>query len=90
LSTPELIDAIARACNRRARLFKFPLRVLRVAVRTLDWVRALAGRRRRLALYSLDRLCNSLVVDASAIQRELGWTSRTSLEDALRKSLAAR
>lgn len=90
LSTPDLIDAIARASNRSARLFSVPMRILRTVARTIDGIRKLAGGRRRTASYSLDRLGNSLVVDASAIRRELGWASRVSLEDALRKTLAAR
>jgi nucleoside-diphosphate-sugar epimerase len=90
LSTRGLVELIARASGRPARLLRFPLRALRKFARTLDWTRALVGDRRRLASYSLERLCNSLVVDASAINRELGWTSRTTLEDALRRTLAGK
>ena len=61
LSTPELIQRLAKALGVRARLWTFPLPLLRVMGRVL-------GRSSMI-----DRLLGSLQLDSSKIRRELGW-----------------
>lgn len=76
LSTPELIRAIAAAMGRNARLVPVPTALLRLA----GW---LTGRSA-----AVDRLLGSLVIDASRIRAELGWSPRHSLKEGLRTSLS--
>ena len=76
LSTPELIRAIAAAMGRNARLVSVPPALLRLAGR-------LAGRSA-----AVDRLLGSLVINASHIRAELGWSPRHSLSEGLRRSLS--
>lgn len=71
VSTPDLVRAIARALDVRARLFPCPVALLRAAA-------ALAGRGEEAA-----RLTGSLQVDVSKIGRELGWQPRYTLEQGL-------
>ena len=78
LSTPELIRAIAAAMDRNARLVPLPPALLRLA----GW---LTGRSA-----AVDRLLGSLVIDASRIRAELGWSPRHSLSEGLRISLSSR
>jgi nucleoside-diphosphate-sugar epimerase len=76
VSTPELLEAIARARGRHARLFRCPTALVRGAA-------ALAGRRAEI-----DRLTESLQLDGSALRRELRWEPPYSLEESIRLSLA--
>lgn len=76
LSTPDLIRRIATAMGRRARLLPVPLGLLQLAA-------ALAGRRGELT-----RLCGSLVVDISATRADLGWSPRTTIDEALARTVA--
>lgn len=76
LSTPELIRAIAAAMDHHARLVSVPPALLRLA----GW---LTGRSA-----AVDRLLGSLVIDASRIRAELGWSPRHSLREGLRTSLS--
>lgn len=71
VSTPDLIRAIARALDVRARLFPCPVALLRAAA-------ALVGRGEEAA-----RLTGSLQVDVSKIRRELGWSPRYPLAQGL-------
>jgi nucleoside-diphosphate-sugar epimerase len=61
LSVPELVRQIARSLHVPARLFPMPLAALRVAL-------TLLGQRP-----TFDRLCGSLFVDASLVERCLQW-----------------
>jgi nucleoside-diphosphate-sugar epimerase len=61
MSTPELLRRLGRALGRTVRLFPFPLSLLRGSA-------LLTGQRR---IY--DRMCGSLQVDSSQLQRVLGW-----------------
>jgi len=76
LSTPELIRAIAAAMDGHARLIPVPPALLRLAGR-------LTGRSA-----AVDRLLGSLVIDASRIRAQLGWSPRHNLREALRSSLS--
>lgn len=87
VSTPELVCAIASATGGSARLFACPEVLLRLVARVADWFMALRGDSSRVASYSLQRLSNSLVVDASAIRRELGWVQGVSMEAGLGRTL---
>ncbi len=61
LSTPELIRRLAKAVGVSARLWNFPLPILRLIGRALG------------KSMVIDRLLGSLQVDSSKIRRELGW-----------------
>ncbi len=76
LSTPELIRAIAAAMGRNARLVSVPPALLRLAGRLTDRSAA------------VDRLLGSLVINASRIRAELGWSARHSPSEGLRRSLS--
>jgi nucleoside-diphosphate-sugar epimerase len=76
VSTPELCRRIAAALGVRARVFGCPVAVLRA-------LGALAGRHGAIA-----RLTGSLVVDASAIGHELGWTPPYSMHEGLAATAA--
>jgi len=71
LSTPELVRRLARALNRPARLVPVPIPLLRLAG-------ALSGR-----AATVDRLVESLQVDATAIRVALPWTPSYSLDQGL-------
>jgi nucleoside-diphosphate-sugar epimerase len=75
VSTPELLEAIAGAQGRRARLIPFPPALLRAAA-------ALVGRGPELA-----RLTESLRLDGSALREQLGWQAPFTLDGALRITL---
>lgn len=70
LSTSELLEGLAQALGRHARLFRFP-------VAALDLASILVGRRQ-----AFQQLTGSLAADSSAISRELGWRpDRTVAEE---------
>jgi nucleoside-diphosphate-sugar epimerase len=71
LSTPELVRAIAEALGRSARLVPVPPGAIRLAAR-------LVGKGP-----SADRLLGSLLVDSSAIRRDLGWSPPSSPAEGL-------
>jgi nucleoside-diphosphate-sugar epimerase len=76
LSTPELLRMIANAMGRPARLFPFPVPLLRLAGRAL-------GR-----LNEVDRLVGSLQVDSSATRELLGWTPPVSVVEGVGRMVA--
>lgn len=76
VSTPELVRRIARALGRPARLFPFPVALLRT-------VGGLAGQRQ-----AVDRLTGDLSVDASPIRAALGWRAPFSMELGLAETAA--
>lgn len=71
VSTPALIEMLARALGRPALLVPVPVALLRLAGR-------LTGRQA-----AIERLCASLQVDASAIRQVLGWRPPFSLEQGI-------
>jgi nucleoside-diphosphate-sugar epimerase len=74
LSTPELIRRIAGALGRPARLFGFPVTLLRSAGKILG------------KTATVERLCGSLTVDSSKITRDLGWKAPYTMEQGLRET----
>jgi len=76
VSTPELIRRIARALGRPARLFPFPVALLRLAG-------GLAGQRQ-----AIDRLTGDLTIDSSSIRAALGWRAPFSMELGLAETAA--
>ena len=77
LSTPDLVDAIARAMGRRTRLFSAPTGLLRFGGR-------LVGRGG-----AVERLTDSLQVDISPTIETLNWTPRVSVDEGLARTIAA-
>jgi nucleoside-diphosphate-sugar epimerase len=71
ISTAELISRIAHALGKPARLWPFPVELLRLAAK-------LAGKSAEA-----DRLLNSLLADSSKIRSELGWKPSASLDEGL-------
>jgi nucleoside-diphosphate-sugar epimerase len=76
LSTPELIRRLSRAMGVTARLWPFPVPLLR-------WMGQLAGQKG-----AVDRLLGSLQVDSSKIGRELGWHPSVSVDQGLAETAA--
>ena len=74
VSTPDLVRAIAQALGTRARLLPCPVALLHLGA-------MLAGRGG-----DVERLTGSLQVDASALQRELGWRPRLTLAQGLEQT----
>lgn len=77
VSTPELIGMIAQAMGRSPRLLPVPERLLRLAG-------ALTGKGDEVA-----RLCGSLQVDDSETRRLLGWEPPVSMDEGVRRAVAA-
>ena len=77
VSTPELLQAIARTGSRRARLFPCPPRLLRAVAR-------LVGRTREM-----DRLTESLRLDSRHLADDLRWRPPFTIEAALARSVDA-
>jgi nucleoside-diphosphate-sugar epimerase len=77
ISTPELIRAMAEALGRPAHLIPVPLMGLRLAGR-------LSGRQAQI-----ERLTGSLQVEIGHTRGVLGWTPRTSLQQALQRLVQA-
>lgn len=76
VSTPELVRRIARALGRPARLFPFPVALLRLAG-------GLTGQRQ-----AIDRLTGDLTIDSSPIRAALGWRAPFSMELGLAETAA--
>jgi len=71
LSTPDLLQRVAKALGRKSRLVPFP-------VTWLHWASILAG---RSSIYG--RLCESLQVDSSHLRHHLQWTPPMTVDDEL-------
>jgi len=76
LSTPELIQRLSEAMGVKARLWPFPIPLLR-------WMGQLVGQRA-----AIDRLLGSLQVDSSKIRRELDWNPPFSIDRGLVETAA--
>lgn len=76
LATPQLIQRLAHAMQRRARLLPVPVGMLQLLGR-------LTGKRGEIA-----RLCGSLVVDTELTRRELGWSPPLSVDESLARTVS--
>lgn len=76
LSTPELIQRLAKALGVRARLWSFPLPLLRLIGQVLG------------KSMVIDRLLESLQIDSSGIRRELDWRPPCSVDEGLAETAA--
>jgi nucleoside-diphosphate-sugar epimerase len=74
LSSPELVRRLARALNRSARLVPVPVWLLRLAG-------ALSGK-----TAAVNRLVDSLQLDAAAIRADLRWTPPYSVDQGLQET----
>ncbi len=74
VSTPELIQRMAAALGRPARLFPFPPSLMRFAGKLFGKSDA------------VERLVGSLTIDSSKIQRELGWKPPYTMEQGLKET----
>ena len=83
LSTPELVDALATALGRKARLLPVPIAMLRAAGRAGDVVNTLLHRRGGLDSTAVDRLVGSLLVDGVRFNEAFGWRPPVPTERAL-------
>jgi nucleoside-diphosphate-sugar epimerase len=75
LSTPDLVRALARLSGTGARLFPFPVPLLRLGS-------SLLGREDEI-----DRLAGSLQIDSSRVRRELDWAPRWTVEEGLAETV---
>lgn len=73
VSTPAILRALATGAGLEPRLINVPVAILRL-------IGSLLGKRA-----DVDRLCDSLEVDASATQVSLGWTCNRSILDELER-----
>ncbi len=71
VSTPQLVQRLAKALGRQPRLFACPESLLR-------WAGRLSGRGA-----GVDRLLDSLQADTGKIQRMLGWRAPVTMEEGL-------
>jgi UDP-glucose 4-epimerase len=76
LSTPELMQRIAQAMGKRARLVAIPVSLLRLAG-------TLTGRSAQVI-----QLCSSLQVDATETRRKLDWSPIMSVDSAISRTVA--
>jgi UDP-glucose 4-epimerase len=74
LSTTELLERLAIALGKSARIFAVPMSLLQTFA-TLSGKRAV-----------FQRLCESLQVDISKTRELLGWTPPISVDEAFRKT----
>jgi len=77
LSTTELLQRLARAQGRQARLWPVPVAVL-------EWGARLTGRHAML-----QRLCGNLQLDIAKTRALLGWAPPLAVDEALRRMVAA-
>jgi nucleoside-diphosphate-sugar epimerase len=77
ISTPELLRRMARHMNRTSRLFRFPP----------GWLRRLGEAFNMQA--QVDRLCGSLLLDATPAFAVLDWRPTASLDEELARTVAA-
>lgn len=75
LSTPLLVARLAKAMNRRSRVFSVPQTLLKAGAQLVG----------RSAEFS--RLCGSLRVDASDTRRALGWRPPVDVDTGLRRTV---
>jgi nucleoside-diphosphate-sugar epimerase len=88
LSTVALVRRLARTAERRVRLVPVPLPLLRFLARLGDVAQARRGGGSGFDSYALERLCSSLVVDASALREATGWAPPFTLDEGLAITLA--
>lgn len=74
-STPDFLRLAARAMHRPARLWPVPVPVLR-------WAARLAGQTE-----AINRLCDSLEVDSTALRQHTGWRPPFTLAEGLARAL---
>lgn len=75
MSTSELIRAVAKAANRSARLYPFPVQLLWIASR-------LVGKQA-----IVQRLCGDLRVDSQYTRDTLNWRPTVSMQDELARTI---
>jgi len=75
VSTPRLIDQIARNMDRPARLFPLPLGLLRISAKAVG----------KTSLY--DQLCGSLQVNIDKAEQILGWKPRILFDEGLSETI---
>ena len=73
LSTPDLINYIALSMGKRARLFPFPIFLLR-------FFGSILGKRKEI-----NRLVESLKIDSNYTKETLNWTSTISVKEGIRR-----
>ena len=77
VSTPDLLRLLATAQGKPARLFPFPVSLLK-------WAGRLAGRSAEI-----ERLCGSLQVDIKHTKEMIGWEPPFEMEQGIRETVAA-
>lgn len=84
LSTPALVRALADASGRRVTLVPIPVFLLRTMALGADLVGKVARRSLPFDSYSVDRLRESLAVNAAPFQARFGWSPPVSTAQALK------
>jgi nucleoside-diphosphate-sugar epimerase/lipopolysaccharide/colanic/teichoic acid biosynthesis glycosyltransferase len=86
VSTAELARRIGAALGRPARLLPIPPALLRAAGRLGDILQRRLGMTIPLTTQNVERLTQSLVVDAGRIRADLGWRPPHDLDEGLRET----
>ena len=73
LSTPELLNLIAKTGGFRSIVFRFPKNSFRIVLRCVG----------KMGLYQ--RLCGSMQIDITHTKNQLGWVPLFSPEDCIKK-----
>lgn len=90
ISTADLIRLIADVQGVRVPIISVPKTLLEWMAKLLDFSMRLSGRNQNVFQYSLDRLNNPVLVDASKARMLLGWSPPTSLEDGIRYTFGSK
>jgi nucleoside-diphosphate-sugar epimerase len=83
ISTPELVKMIGRYGNKDARVLSVPVWMLRILGKAGDVASVLLRRKLGFDTYAVDRLCESAILDDTAIRNELGFISPFSTEEGI-------
>jgi UDP-glucose 4-epimerase len=84
----EIIAAIHRAIGRRPPRLRVPLAVVRAALTTIESASRVAGIRPPVSKALLEKYSEDIAVDATLIQRELGFAPEIDLDRGWRETMA--
>jgi nucleoside-diphosphate-sugar epimerase len=89
ISTPELLYRLGRYSSRRVRLLPMPVPLMKAIAKVGDSIRRWTGISIGWDSYSVDRLCNSLTVNAQEFFDQLQWTPPYSMEEGIRITMSS-
>jgi len=87
ISTPELIQRLAKLMNKPTKLVPLPPALLKVLGSLADTVESVSKKQLPINSGTIDRLLGSLFVDSSHIQTTLNWHPPYTLDQGLQKTI---